>query len=41
MANVSYYEAILQGPFKTYLQCSSKIGGDVAAHAKLVETAFR
>ncbi|KAG8234924.1 hypothetical protein J437_LFUL015332 [Ladona fulva] len=40
MASVSSFEAILQGPFATYLQCSSKIGGDVAAHAKLVEVAF-
>ncbi|XP_046383909.1 adenylyl cyclase-associated protein 1 isoform X3 [Ischnura elegans] len=40
MASVSSYDAILQGPLKTYLQCSSKIGGDVAAHAKLVESAF-
>lgn len=40
MASVSAFEAILQGPFATYLQYSSKIGGDVAAHAKLVEVAF-
>ncbi|XP_071441091.1 adenylyl cyclase-associated protein 1 isoform X2 [Hetaerina americana] len=40
MATVSSFEAILNGPFATFLQCSSKIGGDVAAHAKLVEAAF-
>lgn len=35
------YENFLAGPVKEYLQLSQKIGGDVAAHSKLVEKAFQ
>lgn len=35
------YDTLLSGPFKTFLDKSNAIGGDVAAMAKLVESAFR
>lgn len=35
------YQDFLAGPVKEYLQLSQKIGGDVAAHSKLVEKAFQ
>lgn len=35
------YEDFLAGPVKEYLELSKKIGGDVAAHSKLVEKAFQ
>lgn len=35
------YEDLLAGPVKEYLELSQKIGGDVAAHSKLVEKAFQ
>ncbi|XP_011629808.1 adenylyl cyclase-associated protein 1 isoform X2 [Pogonomyrmex barbatus] len=35
------YEGLLTGPVKEYLELSQKIGGDVAAHSKLVEKAFQ
>ncbi|XP_078038842.1 adenylyl cyclase-associated protein 1 isoform X2 [Augochlora pura] len=39
--SVAGYEDILAGPVREYLQLSNKIGGDVAAHSKLVEAAFQ
>lgn len=35
------YDTLLSGPFKTFLDKSNAIGGDVAAMAKLVDTTFR
>lgn len=34
------YDDLLSGPFKTFFECSMKIGGDVAAIAKLVQDTF-
>lgn len=39
--SVAGYEDLLNGPVKTYLELSQKIGSDVAAHSKLVEKAFQ
>ncbi|XP_029163333.1 adenylyl cyclase-associated protein 1 [Nylanderia fulva] len=39
--SIAGYEDLLNGPVKTYLDLSQKIGGDVAAHSKLVEKAFQ
>ncbi|XP_066601139.1 microtubule-associated protein futsch-like isoform X2 [Prorops nasuta] len=39
--SVAGYEDIVAGPVRDYLQLSQKIGGDVAAHGKLVEKAFQ
>ncbi|XP_015119193.1 adenylyl cyclase-associated protein 1 [Diachasma alloeum] len=35
------YEDLLNGPVAEFFQLSGKIGGDVAAHSKLVEKAFQ
>lgn len=35
------YQDIVSGPLASYIALSGKIGGDVAAHAKLVSEAFR
>ncbi|KAK8739449.1 hypothetical protein OTU49_017418 [Cherax quadricarinatus] len=34
------YDDLLSGPFKTFFDCSMKIGGDVAAIAKMVQSTF-
>lgn len=34
------YDDLLSGPFKTFFDCSQKIGGDVATIAKLVQECF-
>ncbi|XP_047503270.1 adenylyl cyclase-associated protein 1 isoform X1 [Pieris napi] len=39
--SINGYQDILQGPLRTYLELSKKIGGDVATHAKLVNEAFQ
>ncbi|XP_072766854.1 adenylyl cyclase-associated protein 1 isoform X2 [Anoplolepis gracilipes] len=39
--SIAGYEDVLNGPVKEYLELSQKIGGDVAAHSKLVEKAFQ
>ncbi|CAL1683855.1 unnamed protein product [Lasius platythorax] len=39
--SVAGYEDLLNGPVKKYLELSQKIGGDVAAHSKLVEKALQ
>ncbi|KAH0548716.1 hypothetical protein KQX54_001646 [Cotesia glomerata] len=39
--SVGGYEDLVAGPFAEYLALSQKIGGDVAAHSKLVSEAFR
>ncbi|XP_011146293.1 adenylyl cyclase-associated protein 1 isoform X3 [Harpegnathos saltator] len=39
--SVAGFEDLLAGPVKEYLELSQKIGGDVAAHSKLVEKAFQ
>ncbi|XP_076276166.1 adenylyl cyclase-associated protein 1 isoform X1 [Lasioglossum baleicum] len=39
--SVAGYEDLVAGPVREYLQLSSKIGGDVATHSKLVEKAFQ
>ncbi|CAF4794179.1 unnamed protein product [Pieris macdunnoughi] len=39
--SINGYQDILQGPLRTYLELSQKIGGDVATHAKLVNEAFQ
>ncbi|XP_057333006.1 uncharacterized protein LOC130672433 isoform X2 [Microplitis mediator] len=39
--SVSGFEDLVAGPFAEYLAISQKIGGDVAAHSKLVDEAFR
>lgn len=39
--SVAGYENLLAGPVKEYLELSQKIGGDVAAHSKLVQKAFQ
>ena len=39
--SVQAYEDLLKGPFASFIQLSTKIGGDVADHAKLVEKAFQ
>lgn len=39
--SVAAFNDILAGPLNNYLQLSNKIGGDVAAHAKLVKEAFQ
>ncbi|XP_069671968.1 adenylyl cyclase-associated protein 1 isoform X3 [Periplaneta americana] len=39
--SVAGFNDIIQGPVAQYLQLSGKIGGDVAAHSKLVEKAFQ
>ncbi|KAJ8975050.1 hypothetical protein NQ317_010564 [Molorchus minor] len=38
--SVPGYTDIINGPLSLYLQISSKIGGDVAEHSKLVQEAF-
>lgn len=35
------FQDIISGPLTAYLTLSSKIGGEVAAHAKLVGEAFQ
>lgn len=40
MPFVVAYDDLLSGPFKTFFECSMKIGGDVATIAKLVQDAF-
>lgn len=35
------FQDIISGPLTSYLTLSSKIGGEVAAHAKLVGEAFQ
>nr|XP_021194008.2 adenylyl cyclase-associated protein 1 isoform X2 [Helicoverpa armigera] len=39
--SVNGYQDIVQGPLQAYLQLSQQIGGDVAAHANLVNAAFQ
>lgn len=39
--SVANFEDLLAGPVAEFLQLSQKIGGDVAAHSKLVEKAFQ
>ncbi|KAK6631207.1 hypothetical protein RUM43_014303 [Polyplax serrata] len=39
--SVQGFQQVLQGPFASYLQASSQIGGDVAEHAKIVQEAFQ
>lgn len=39
--SITGYEDLLNGPVKKYLELSQKIGGDVAAHSKLVEKALQ
>lgn len=39
--SVAGYQDVLGGSVRDYLQLSNKIGGDVAAHSKLVEKAFQ
>lgn len=39
--SVAAFNNIIQGPVAQYLQLSTKIGGDVASHSKLVEKAFQ
>ncbi|XP_042222726.1 adenylyl cyclase-associated protein 1-like isoform X4 [Homarus americanus] len=34
------YDDLLSGPFKTFFDCSMKIGGDVASIAKMVQSTF-
>ena len=39
---VEYFESmVLEGKLKKYLELSAKIGGDVAEHAKLVQSTFQ
>ena len=35
------FDEILSGPFKSYSDLSQRIGGDVMAHGKLVQAAFK
>ena len=35
------FDAILAGPFQTYLTLAKKIGDDVAKHGVMVEAAFK
>ncbi|XP_058798260.1 uncharacterized abhydrolase domain-containing protein DDB_G0269086 isoform X2 [Phymastichus coffea] len=39
--SVASYENLLAGPVQEYIQLSQQIGGDVAAHAKIVDKAFQ
>ncbi|XP_022821468.1 adenylyl cyclase-associated protein 1 isoform X2 [Spodoptera litura] len=39
--SVNGYQDIVQGPLQVYLQLSQQIGGDVSAHANLVNAAFQ
>lgn len=39
--SVNGYQDIVQGPLQAYLELSKQIGGDVAAHAALVNSAFQ
>ncbi|XP_063616538.1 adenylyl cyclase-associated protein 1 isoform X2 [Cydia splendana] len=39
--SISGFQDIIQGPLRTYLELSKKIGGDVATHADLVGNAFQ
>ena len=39
--SVAAFNDILQGPLAQFLQLSTKIGGDVLTHSKLVEKAFQ
>jgi len=38
---VEAFDEIVAGPFKTYCELSSKIGGDVQTHGVMVEAAFK
>ena len=40
-ASVKAFDAILAGPFQTYLTLAKKIGDDVAKHGVMVEAAFK
>jgi len=40
-ASVQAFDAIIAGPFQTYLTLSKKIGDDVAKHSAMVEAAFK
>ena len=40
-ASVQAFDAILAGPFQTYLTLAKKIGDDVAKHGVMVEAAFK
>lgn len=40
MPYVLAYDDLLSGPFKTFYDCSQKIGGDVATITKLVQECF-
>lgn len=39
--SVNAYNDILLGPLAQYVQLSESIGGDVAAHSKMVQQAFQ
>ncbi|XP_026739434.1 adenylyl cyclase-associated protein 1 isoform X1 [Trichoplusia ni] len=39
--SVNGYQDIVQGPLQAYLQLSQQLGGDVSAHANLVNAAFQ
>ena len=39
--SVVAYDELLSGPFKTFLDCSNKIGDEVAEIAKIVEATFK
>ena len=40
-ASIVAFDEILNGPFRTYLELSKKIGSEVATISEMVETAFK